>query len=133
MNSIIKVLAICKRNIFIEAILPLLKLNNIEIISICYNGVTGIETYQKSNPHLVVLDANWPFSSYCYSGVEVAAQLKSIDSNCKIVVATNYYELQTINTFGNYIDGYFYKTMADVLPFMVECFRNVSNNKKHFP
>jgi YesN/AraC family two-component response regulator len=56
------------------------------------NGAEAVETFQKINPDLVLLDVNMPQMD----GIETLTKLKQIDPDCLVIMLTSLANRQTI-------------------------------------
>lgn len=131
---VIRILAICKNNLFIKGIAPALYDYDIEIVGICNNSYNGREEYQRLNPDVVLMDANWAGNFYVVSGTDLIVQLKEIDENVRIVAMTNIKEpglITNLKALG--VNGYFYRTMNDPIRKIVECIKIVQEGGYYFP
>jgi two-component system chemotaxis response regulator CheY len=57
------------------------------------NGLEAIESYQRENPDLVLLDVNMPLMD----GIETLKRLKEIDPDCVIIMLTSLANRQTVD------------------------------------
>jgi two-component system chemotaxis response regulator CheY len=57
------------------------------------NGKEAIETYQRENPDLVLLDVNMPLMD----GLETLKRLKEIDPECVVIMLTSLANRQTVD------------------------------------
>jgi DNA-binding NarL/FixJ family response regulator len=120
----IRVLAVCKTNNFIRFIEPFLSAHGINIAQVCKNSAQASEIYRYVQPDVVIIDANWSNNPRAISSVELIRQLRGLNPNAKIIIATNTYEPNTILRLKEYdIDGYFYRNAEDVINEIAECIK----------
>ncbi|MDD3206508.1 MAG: response regulator [Lachnospiraceae bacterium] len=78
----------------LERVLILKALNweqeGFEIIGEAGNGEEALEFYKMKSPDLVITDINMPYKD----GVELAEEIKRIDSDCRIIMVTGYREFE---------------------------------------
>lgn len=130
----IRVLAICKNSIFIKGIQPHLYTHNIEIVGTCNNSAYGYREYQRLNPDIVLMGANWTGNFYTVSGADLVVQLKGVNEDAKIIAITNIMEQELLESLKSLnINGYVYRTMNDALSKIVNCIKIVYKGEKCFP
>ncbi len=72
------------------------------------NGKTGLESFKKHSPEIVITDVNMPVMD----GIRMAGEIKSIDASVRLIVLTAFDDkavLETTTAVGIVIDHYILK------------------------
>lgn len=132
-KNVITVVAICKRDIFMQCLQEMLKPYAIEILSICTDSVAGIEAYKKYKPDVVIIDAHWHSYTNPFSTVTLIRVLKDENSTCRIIVTTAMPEPGTARLLeAEGANGYFYKNDDKVIKVATDCVRLVAAGNSCF-
>jgi DNA-binding NarL/FixJ family response regulator len=122
----IRILAVCKAVRFIRFIEPHLEQYGIYFVHVCTNNEQAAHLYTQLHPDVVVLDANWASRPRAITSVELIVRLREINSSCKIIVATNMNEPDTVSRLKQYgINGYFYRNADNLIEVIAGCILSV--------
>ena len=129
----IRVFAIVKSAVFINAIQPYLRANGIDLIAICQNPSAALVSYSKTEADIVLMDIHWNRDYHSISFNQLLENLTEYQPGIKIILVSNAFEpaIDTIKKCKN-IRGYFYRAMNNAFGNIVKCFSDVHCGREYF-
>ncbi|MGN6437303.1 MAG: response regulator [Agriterribacter sp.] len=128
-----KMLAICKRVMFVQAVQSHLSNNDIELVFVCTHPVIALRSYQSLQPDIVLMDANWSHPVYLMSGIDLVQSLIDFDPAVRIIVTSTIHEpllLERMKAAG--VKGYFSKIGKNVLHEIIICIKIVHDGGSYY-
>ncbi|MBN8788947.1 MAG: response regulator [Terrimonas sp.] len=128
-----KMLVICKRIMFVQAVQSHLSNNDIELIFICTHPAIALRCYQSFQPDIVFMDANWSHPVYLMSGIDLVKSLIDFDPAVRIIVTSIIHEpllLERMKAAG--VKGYFSKIGKNVLHEIITCIKIVRGGGSYY-
>lgn len=126
----IKIFLLCKNDLYLRTIEPILNENNISISGICKEPKEAVNQLTNNKADVIVMDANW--GAYGFSGVDILNGFKKMDNSVKVILVTNSYEdkmAARAKELGAM--GYFYRNVNS-LKHITDCITSVYKGKDCF-
>lgn len=122
----IKIFAVCKSDVFISVVRPLLSKCNINVLGICTNSENAVEEFLncKPKPNILLLDANWGNSTI--PAETILHNILDIEPVKTIITAT-FYDEEHVEKFRE-ASGFFYRNQS--LNEIVNCIFDVFNRER---
>ncbi|MEO6315568.1 MAG: hypothetical protein ABIU63_16165 [Chitinophagaceae bacterium] len=89
--------------------------------------------FEGSKTDILLMDGNWNSNHKYSAGTKAAASFKIQYPHIKLIVVTTTFEVQTLEKYRQIpIEGYFFRSCANVVEAFAQCVHDVYRGKQHF-
>ena len=122
----IKVLAVVKNDIYINAIKNHWGCDQIQFMEISKNPHSTVDLIDKLKPDVVLMDIHWNQQSTGISGAELICKIKSSSASPKIIGLTVAYERTVASHVSKLgVNDFFYRITDNAISELANCIQRV--------